>query len=49
MLPVFLLTRAMTYVGWVGSRPDAAIAQEKGPIIVGATLMLADGFLGAGA
>ena len=48
MLPVFLLTRAMTYVGWVGSRPDAAIAQEKGPIMVGATLMLAEGFLGAG-
>jgi len=48
MLPVFLLTRAMTYVGWVGSRPEAAIAQEKGPIIVGATLMLAEGFLGAG-
>lgn len=48
MLPVFLLTRAMTYVGWVGSRPDAAIAREKGHIVVGAALMLAEGFLSAG-
>jgi len=47
MLPVFLLARAMTYVGWAGSRPEATIVQEKGPIIVGATLMLAEGFLGA--
>jgi len=45
MLPVFLLARAMTYVGWVGSRPEAAIAQERGPMIVGATLALADVFL----
>ncbi|HEX7374987.1 MAG TPA: phosphotransferase [Steroidobacteraceae bacterium] len=45
MLPVFLLARAMTYVGWCGSRPEATIAQEKGPIIVGATLALAEGFL----
>lgn len=47
MLPVFLLTRAMTYVGWAGSRPEAPIAREKGPIVVGATLALADEFLGA--
>jgi hypothetical protein len=45
MLPVFLLARAMTYVGWVGSRPEAAIAQERGPLIVGATLALAEEFL----
>jgi len=45
MLPVFLLARAMTYVGWVGSRPEAAIAQERGPLIVGATLALAEELL----
>ena len=45
MLPLFLLARAMTYVGWVGSRPEAAIAQERGPLIVGATLALAEEFL----
>jgi Ser/Thr protein kinase RdoA (MazF antagonist) len=45
LLPVFLLTRAMTYVGWAGSRPEAKIVQEKGPVIIGATLMLAEGFL----
>ena len=47
MLPVFLLTRAMTYVGWCGSRPEAQLAQEKGPFIVGAALALAEEFLGA--
>lgn len=46
MLPVFLLARAMTYVGWCGSRPEAPIAQEKGPLVVGATLVLAREFLG---
>jgi Ser/Thr protein kinase RdoA (MazF antagonist) len=46
LLPVFLLARAMTYVGWCGSRPEAPIAQEKGPIVVGATLALAREFLG---
>ena len=45
MLPVFLLARAMTYVGWCGSRPEEALAQEKGPVVVGATLALADEFL----
>jgi Ser/Thr protein kinase RdoA (MazF antagonist) len=47
MLPVFLLARAMTYVGWCGSRPEAPISQEKGPVVVGATLALAEQFLGA--
>jgi Ser/Thr protein kinase RdoA (MazF antagonist) len=47
MLPVFLLTRAMTYVGWCGSRPEEQLAQEKGSMIVGATLALAEEFLGA--
>lgn len=47
LLPVFLLTRAMTYVGWAGSRPEAKVVQEKGPTIIGATLMLAEGFLAA--
>ena len=45
MLPVFLLTRAMTYVGWCGSRPEERLAQEKGPMIIGATLALAEAFL----
>jgi Ser/Thr protein kinase RdoA (MazF antagonist) len=45
MLPMFLLARAMTYVGWAGSRPEEQLAQEKGPMIVAATLALADAFL----
>jgi Ser/Thr protein kinase RdoA (MazF antagonist) len=49
MLPVFLLARAMTYVGWCGSRPEAPIAREKGPIVVAATLALAHEFLGQAA
>lgn len=48
MLPVFLLTRAMTYVGWCGSRPEAPVSQEKGPVVVAATLALAEQFLNAG-
>lgn len=47
-LPVFLLARAMTYVGWCGSRPETPMAQEKGPLIVAVTLVLAQQFLGAG-
>jgi len=46
MLPLFLLVRAMTYVGWCGSRPETPMAREKGPVIVGATLYLAQQFLG---
>lgn len=48
MLPLFLLTRAMTYVGWCGSRPEAPVSQEKGPVVVAATLALAEQFLNAG-
>lgn len=48
MLPLFLLTRAMTYVGWCGSRPEAPVSQEKGPVVVAATLALAGQFLDAG-
>lgn len=47
MLPVFMLARAMTYVGWCGSRPETPMAQERGPLIVGATVLLAQQFLGA--
>jgi hypothetical protein len=36
----------MTYVGWCGSRPETPMAREKGPLIVGATLYLAQQFLG---
>jgi Ser/Thr protein kinase RdoA (MazF antagonist) len=46
MLPVFLLARAMTYVGWCGSRPETPMAQEKGPMVVAATLFLAHQFVG---
>jgi Ser/Thr protein kinase RdoA (MazF antagonist) len=44
-LPSFLLARAMTYVGWCGSRPEAPIVQQKGPVVVEATLALAEQFL----
>jgi hypothetical protein len=27
--PVFLLTRAMSYVGWCGSRPEEGLAQAE--------------------
>jgi len=45
MLPVFFLARAMSYVGWVGSRPEAPITQEKGPWLVESTLAMAEQFL----
>jgi len=45
MLPVFFLTRAMSYVGWAGSRPEAPITQEMGPWLVESTLAMAEQFL----
>ena len=45
MLPVFFVARAMTYVGWCGSRPEAPVVQEKGPWLVESTVAMAEQFL----
>jgi Ser/Thr protein kinase RdoA (MazF antagonist) len=45
MLPVFFLARAMTYIGWCGSRPETPIAQEIGPWLVESTVAAAEQFL----
>ncbi|PZU56971.1 MAG: aminoglycoside phosphotransferase [Sphingobium sp.] len=44
-LPLFLFMRSLTYLGWVGTRPETETAQELTPMLIDRACMLADAYL----
>jgi len=44
-LPLFMLARSFTYLGWVHTRPDAEAAAELTPMLVGMCCDLAEAYL----
>lgn len=46
-LPLFLLARGFTYLGWVHTRPETETAREMTPLLVEAVCTLAEDYLSA--
>ncbi|MFV0278270.1 MAG: phosphotransferase enzyme family protein [Parahaliea sp.] len=45
-LPLFLLLRGFTYLGWIHTRSETDTAKEMGPIVVEGVMALVDVYLG---
>lgn len=45
LLPLFLLLRGFTYLGWIHTRSETNTAREMGPIVVEGVMVLVDQYL----
>lgn len=45
MLPLFILARGFTYIGWVHTRPETETARELTPMLLGSACELAETYL----
>ena len=44
-LPLFLMARGLTYLGWVHTRPETQTAKEMTPMLIGKACQLAKDYL----
>jgi Ser/Thr protein kinase RdoA (MazF antagonist) len=44
-LPIFMMARGLTYLGWVHTREDSDVARELAPFVTGLACELASGFV----